>query len=284
MKSSLFLVVLFLMPNFAQAAPARACSAPAKDEPVVYANDFHWGQSRDDQKKKFDWLYSSGKRLQGRMYYNEASKGYELNQPYGIVKVDPQFIASVTRHLEISLQRQYAENIFFPDMGHSHFYVPEKEWPALKDEPERNKLYERMFALRSLKILYHTAEQLQVKSGEHSEGPFPQDPVLLWRYFSRNVFGDNAGGENVAILFNGPDGYNSVSNVPGYFLYSAGFNVSASKDGCFPFQQDGKTLYFDLSLEDLPYDNSNGDGDTSLKRSMASEHNLLRDPASKRVK
>ncbi|MGZ3694150.1 MAG: hypothetical protein ACXWQO_08110 [Bdellovibrionota bacterium] len=281
MKFTLSLFALLLIPHVAEAKADPRCLPPAKDEPVVYMNEFHWGQSREDQKKNFEWLYNTGKRLFGRAYFNETTNSYEVSQPHGIVKLDPKFIASVTRHLEIALDRQYAENIFFPDMGHSHFYVPEKEWPAIANEPVRSKVYEKLFALRSLKILYHTAEQLQVKPGEHSEGPFPQDPVLLWRYFSRNVFGDNDGGENVAILFNGPTGYNSISDVAGYHLYSAGFYVSASKDGCFSYQHDGKKYYFDLSIDEMPYDNSKGDDQGAVNKTLLPLM-LIREPASKR--
>lgn len=272
MKLPLFLLVFALFPNFTEAKGEDRCQPAGKDDPVVYGNEFSWGQSREDQRKNFDTIYNSGKRLLGRAYFNEATKSFEISQDSGKVKIDPKFIASITRHLEISLERQYAENIFFPDMGHSHFYIPASDWALLEKEPLRHKLYEKMFALRSLKILYHTAEQLQVKPGERSQGPFPQDPVLLWRYFARNVLGDNNGGENLAILFRGPEGYNSVSDVAGYHLYSAGFYVSASKDGCFPFQANGKTLYFDIATEEMPYDNSKGGGDSRLRRSTASEH------------
>ncbi|MGE3263393.1 MAG: hypothetical protein AB7K68_16565 [Bacteriovoracia bacterium] len=277
------LALLFaLAPTLALAEAGRRCEKPAKEEPVVYSNEFHWGQNRSDMQKNFEMIYESGKRLLGRAYYNEASHGYEMSAPYGVVKVDPKFIASVTRHLEISLQRGYAEQIFFPDMGHSHFYIPEKEWPALAAEQSRSKLYEKLFALRSLKILYHTAEQLQVKPGERSEGPFPQDPVLLWRYFSRNVFADNNGGENVGILFRGPQGYNSVGEVEGYNLYSAGFYVSASKDGCFPYSFKGKTYYFDLAIEEMPYDNSKGE--EGSRKSIFAEKKSARVPASTKKK
>lgn len=266
------LLLACLVPSLAFAKGEARCLPPEKDEPVVYSNEFSWGQSREEMQKNFETLYASEKRLFGRAYFNESSKKFEMAEPYGPVALDPKFIASVTRHLEIALERGYAENIFFPDMGHSHFYVPEKEWPAFENEKDRTKLYERLFALRSLKILYHTAEQLKIRGGARGNEEFPQDPTLLWRYFSRNVFADNNGGENVAVIFRGPEGYNSVNEVEGYRLYSAGFYVSASRNGCFPFQIKGKKYYFDLAIAEMPYDNSKG-GDAALKakRDVASQ-------------
>jgi hypothetical protein len=50
-----------------------------------------------------------------------------------------------------------------------------------------------------------------------------------------------------------------VTGLPGHRDWSAGFNISASQDGCFAYQHKGQTIYFDLSLHDLPYETTNGD-------------------------
>lgn len=255
MKSILFCSLLLLSPL---ALADNRCAAPQEGEKIAYMGEFPWGQSREDMKKNFETFYESGKRLFGRAYLDADGKTYIFTEPYGKIKLNPTFIASVRRHIETSLERSYSEFVFFPDMGHAHLHIPEKDWPPFDGIADRNKFYEKVFDLRSLKILYHTAEQLRVRPGERSEGPFPQDPKLLWRYFSRNVFGDNNGGENVAILFEDKPGYNTVGEVKGYHSYSAGFYLSASKDGCFPFEYNGKTYYFDIAVAEMPYDPNKG--------------------------
>jgi hypothetical protein len=262
MKLPLFITLCFALTAVSAWADESRCQPPKEGEKIAYLDDFHWGQSREDMKKNFETQYNSGKRLFGRAHLDTDGKTYIFSEPYGKIKLNKTFIASVRRHIEIALDRGYAESIFFPDMGHSHLYIPESDWPALDKIDARNKFYEAVFSLKSLRILYHTAEQLQVREGERSQGPFPQDPMLLWRYFARNVFGDNGGGENVSILFEQPPAYNTVSDVKGYHVYSAGFYLSASKDGCFAYEHGGKTYYFDIAVAEMPSDPNNGTGGT----------------------
>lgn len=254
MQIFFLLLTAFLLPfESAQGGPER-CGKPAVGEKVVYSDDFKRSYSLEEMAAAFKETYESGARLKGRAYYDEAAKSYVIPHHSGPVKIDQAFIQSVRRHIEISLERRYADFIFFPDMGHSHLHIPAEDYEGLKSVAPQNKMYEKMFAYRRLQMLYHTAEKLVVRPGEYSNGDFPQDPVLLWRYFSRNPVGDNNGGENVKIFFNlaEPNKYNTVKDIPGHREYSAGFDISASKDGCFPYQHNGQKYYFDLSLESLP--------------------------------
>jgi hypothetical protein len=245
------LLLLWALP--AQASRER-CRVPAPSEPIVYSDDFKAEYKLDEMAKAFQDNYESGKRLKGRAYYDEKLRSYVMPHHTGPVKIDKNFIRSVTRHVELSLERRYADFIFFPDMGHSHLFFPDKDYNRLKFIEPFNAMYEAFFAYKEMKVLYHTAEKLSVKLGERGRDGFPQDPVLLWRYFSRNPVGDNQGGENVYVLFQSaePHKYNTVKDVLGHSEYSAGFDLSASKDGCFPYQQGGKTFFFDISLESLP--------------------------------
>lgn len=252
----LLLLVSLLALNTAEGAKAvRArCQAPAANEPFVYSDDFKMGFTLEEMGKAFEENYQSGKRLKGRAYYDEAQRTLVMPHSTGMVKIDDAFIRSVTRHVELALERRYADYLFFPDMGHSHLFIPTKDYDRLKSVTPISRMYEGFFAYRGLKMLYHTAEKLTVKLGERGVDGFPQDPVLLWRYFARNPVGDNDGGENVFPLFQSadPKKYNTVKDVPGHSEYSAGFDISASKDGCFPYRYQGKTFFFDLSLESLP--------------------------------
>lgn len=252
----LLILLAVTQPCLALAQSSFPCAPQAENEPLVYLSDFKWGMSLEAMGKKFDFIYASGKRLKGRAYYDEKERAYLVQKNNGTVRLTPEFLRNVRRHIEIALERRYADYVFFPDMGHSHLYIPEAEWPPIQEIPgERvHELYTKMLALPSLKVLYHTAEQLGVKEGERNNGPFPQDKILLWRYFTRNPVGDNTTGENVAPVFAFTNNvYNTVGELKGHASWSAGFSISASKDGCFAYTAPGgKELRFDLSLDDLP--------------------------------
>ena len=54
---------------------------------------------------------------------------------------------------------------------------------------------------------------------------------------------------------------NTVSRADeGYHYWSAGFNISGSEKGCFPYIVNGQTYYFDISLTDLPSPPGEGEG------------------------
>lgn len=246
--------IFFLFP-LAAFAQNPNCERPSATEPVFYSNEFRFGQTLPQIKETFERTYQSGKRLKGRAYFDEKLDSFVFNKDGSLVKIDPLFLKSVTRHIEIALERRYADYLVFSDMGHSHFYIPQKDWESLKRYTEQQPLlYEKMMALRSLKILYHTAEQLTVKPGQRSDGPFPQDPELLWRYFSRNPVGDNQGGENIAPYFAFGKKYNTVDELAGHQSWSAGFYFTATKNGCFSYSHQGQTFYYDLSLQHFPPD------------------------------
>lgn len=256
----LIFALMLAVPESRAASPD--CGKPGPDEPVVYASDFKWGMSLSEMKERFSFIYESGKRLKGRAYYDAAEKAYVYESRTGKVRLTERFLKNVSRHIEIALERRYADFAFFPDMGHSHLFIPERDWAKLKDIPanQQHVFYERVYALPGLKVLYHTAEQLAVLEGERGNQSFPQNAELLWRYFSRNPVGDNATGENVAPQFAFGESYNTLRDLKGHHYYSAGFNISASKNGCFVYRTpDGKELRFDLSPEDLPYDGSGAD-------------------------
>ena len=262
------LLAAFTLP--ALASEPLPCPPQAPDEPLLYMSELPWGQSLEQMREKFAWVYASGKRLKGRAHL-DAAGNYVAQKASGPVRIPAALIRNVRRHIEISLERRYADFVFFPDMGHSHFFLPEAAWDAIHGNPalKDHEAYEKMLELPSLKVLYHTAEQLAVREGKKGDGPFPQDKTLLWRYFSRNPIGDNETGENVAPHFAfHNDNYNTVHELRGHRSYSAGFSISASKDGCFAYTApDGKVYRYDLGLEDLPYSSGNGgDLGASLRR------------------
>lgn len=231
------------------------CKPELANEPVVYADDFKWNMSLEDIQKSSDEMYQSNKRLKARAYYDETLKSFVLpNSPVqgGVVRIPEAFITAVTKHVEKAFERKYIDAVMFPDMGHSHFMVPQKYYDKeLRDIPvnKMNTMYEKMMAYKDMKVVYHTAEQLKTTDGEDQLLPGKK---LQWRYYTRNLIGHNNTNPDLEI-FNATEtsDANTMHEIPGYFWWGAGFNIHASKGGCFSFMKDGKKMYFDLSLKDL---------------------------------
>lgn len=234
----------------------RRCTPQTDNEPLLYSDDFKWYFTLPEMAAKYEEIYTSGKRLWRRAYFDPASGDFIL--PYddirgGNVVLSRRAILSIRRHIETALSKGYAQFIFFPDMGHSHFYISEQVWKEKYDHIPMSKqslIYEGLLSDPNLKVLYHTAEQL--KTLDDNKRPL-NDQQIQWRYYTRNIVGDNEALGALEIHNAIPSGSwaNTMGQYPGHFLWSAGFNISASQDGCFPFVVNGQTYYFDISLYDL---------------------------------
>ncbi|MBW2524668.1 MAG: hypothetical protein JRI23_10855 [Deltaproteobacteria bacterium] len=240
------------------------CTPPADDEPVVYSNDFHWNYTTEEMAARFDEIYVSGKRLAERARVEEETG--ELILPIfegwgSRVVLSRRLVENVTAHIEIALERGYAEHVFFPDMGHSHFFIPQERYDAEYASvpvPEIALKLTRMMDDPELLVLYHTAEQLKMLDEEEQVLP---DEWIQWRHETRNVVGDNDGQGRIELLQNPDSAANTSRDYPGYRYHGAGFNVSASAAGCFPYMQNGELRWYDLSLSDLPYLSDGGADD-----------------------
>jgi len=236
----------------------RCINNPQDFENIVTQSDFKWGISHAANRAKETEIYQSGKRLYLRAYYDQAKGAYVLPHTLigeeSVITLTKQFIDSVTHHIEIGLRNKYSEAIVFSDMGHSHLYFPidhwEKEYKDFVNASPQSKIYEKMLSDKKLRVLYHTAEQIKLKENDQ----ILTDPWAQWRYHSRNVMGYTNGQRGLEVLYAKDNKrYNTVIEVEGFHRWSAGFNISASKKGCFPYQVNGETRYFDISLESLPY-------------------------------
>lgn len=241
----------------------RRCGPEDPKATPVYSSDFKWGYALPEMKARYEEMYTSGKRLGRRAFWNQKTGRLEL--PYddgrgGAVVLPEQFVRSVIGHIEAASAASYIDAVFFPDMGHSHFLVPEKIWKDKLDSypVERfSQLYTAMMSEPKLEVLYHTAEQLKTRE---EDGTLVTDARTQFRYQTRNIVGGNPGG--LKVLQNPESRANTVGDVSGYFWWGAGFNLSASQDGCFAASVGGKTVRFDLSLFDLePSPESMGGGD-----------------------
>jgi len=254
------ITLLSLLSLSAVAAPTiivnkENCAKPIEQEEVLRSSEFSWGVELSEIKKKYDEVYEKGLRLKERAYLN----GDQVILPIsllggerGEVKLSERFLKSVIGHVEEGLKRKYVDAIIFPDMGHSHLFVDLKFYnEVLKQIPikQNDKRYELMLNHPETRFLYHTAEQLEVKD---DEGKLLEDRHIQWRFFTRNLVGHNKAQGKIELLHNEKHKHNTARDYDeGFRYWGAGFNISATKNGCFAFVDKGVTKYFDLSLKDL---------------------------------
>jgi hypothetical protein len=241
-----------------QAGPAASddprCRPETDADPKIYTGDFHWGYTLPELLQRFPEMYAAPKRLPRRAFWNAAEKRFEL--PYladngGNVALPQSFIQAVAHHIEDAGKADVVDAVFFPDMGHSHFLIPEKRWKEKYDAypvSRFSRLYEDLFRDPALEVLYHTAEQLKTRN---EDGSMVDDARTKRRYETRNIVGRNDGTRGLRVLVNPQSAANTVSDVPGYFWWGAGFNISADENGCFSAELKGRIVRFDLSLYDL---------------------------------
>lgn len=246
-------VALLAMP--ADAADLNRCRPESAQDAKLYSSDLAWGQPFADMMALYGRIYKSGKRLPKRAYWDSVRGGYFLPYQQGSgqpVPINENFIGALRTHLEKGLQRKYADAVFFSDLGHSHMLIPlAKSEDYRKISADRmDEFYTRAFSDPDIRFLYHTAEQLDMSGG---------DLHLVWRQFNRNLVGENKANGEVHVEAGYHEKAHTLRDVAGYYWWSAGFNVSASQDGCFAFQTpDGGTAYFDISLYDLESENIGG--------------------------
>ena len=245
-------------------AQQTRCAPPDKYERALSYGDFRWYYAKDQMDEKYAEIYDSGQRLIDRARWNEKTHSYELvyrsSRYRKPVPITSRFIDSVRSHIERALQLGYTRHIFFPDMGHAHLLISKPYYDeVIRHIPvaQQHEVYIRALAHPETRFLYHTAEQLEMLDERHELLP---GKYLGWRYYTRNLVGRNNSDGIIDIHRNLESMANTVCQVKSPHRYwSAGFHVSASKDGCFSYQQDDKTYRFDISLRDLPgYADSDG--------------------------
>ncbi|MBX3019199.1 MAG: hypothetical protein KF767_15035 [Bdellovibrionaceae bacterium] len=251
------------------------CAREGANDPRLHSNDFHWNFSLPEMIEKFREIYSGAKRLPDRAYWDE-NRG-SLMLPFGAdrgghVELPYRFVLSVIRHVETAFRNDYIDGLFFPDMGHSHFLIPEAKYAAeYRNSPvkEMSKTYNRFFHDPELLVVYHTAEQLRMTDDNSQLLP---DRRLQWRFFSRNLVGDNRAKGELALVQNPTHKHNTTGGLPGYYWWGAGFNISANEKGCIAYERNGRIEYFDLSLEDLKPEGGGADYQSSPVPNFLDKH------------
>lgn len=239
-------------------AKSRCDMAKSEPAPVLYANSFHFNMSLEEVDAAYVKTYASEERLLAHALY-DAEKNHFISKKADEFLVFPEaYIKAVILHVENSLRLNYVRYIFFPDMGHSHMFVPQDYFDnVVQASGAKSALESLNIILKApgLKTLYHTAEQLRLIDDDKK---VLEDRYLQWRFYTRNPIIDNNGHIEIATNFDAKGGHNTVHHLAGH-KYFSGFNLSANKKGCFPFEDaQGQIQYFDLSGWDLPYDCSGG--------------------------
>ncbi|RZJ25677.1 MAG: hypothetical protein EOO48_13480 [Flavobacterium sp.] len=240
------------MPN----VDLKNCAPERSEDEVLYQSDFpNWGYPLEEIASVYQKAYSSKKRLKNRAYYNPKAKTLILpwyQDQGGDVTLPTPFVKNVAGHIESALQKKVIDAVFFPDMGHSHFFVPQAKY-----DREYAKLgplgdfFRKFLSDKEMKVLYHTAEKIKLV-GEDKK-PLPNERVQ-YRYKTRNLVGKNDGTKEIEFLQNPESVANTAGQMPGYHYWGSGFNLSANRQGCFYFVQAGQKVYFDISLYDLETD------------------------------
>ena len=251
-----FILLLLILSNLSYANIVREekCAKEISSD-YVYSEDFSWGMSLSEIKEKEELIYLSGKRLKERAYTRDGKIFFPVDGEEA--EISFHFIEGLVKQVENAFEQKYVDALIFPDMGHSHFFIPmdiyNKDIKPIKDRKLR---YEKIYSMPELKILYHTAEQLKMVDDDKM---LINDEELIWRYNTRNIVGD-LNGSPLEVIVNKKSAFNTAHDYGAdgeYRYWGAGFNISGSKDGCFSYTRNGNIFYFDISLKDLESKNQN---------------------------
>ena len=253
MKSLILSLSLLFAAVFSQAEINwQNCKAENSIDPIIYSSDFSWDYSLIELRKKSDEIYMSAKRLKNRAYVNAEGQivlPYDISRGGNIV-ITQSFVEQISSHIEQGFQQNIIDAVFFPDMGHSHLFIPQKKYDNFysKFEPNQfSQFYQKLFADTDLKILYHTAEQLKTRD---ENGHLIQDAATINRYQTRNLIGSN-NNKTIFTIQNPESPANTAHDLPNHYYWGAGFNLSAQQNGCFSYRKNGQIHFFDLSMYDL---------------------------------
>lgn len=242
----------------------QRCGPLTAAEKPLYSSEFKWGYDLPGMLEKFVEVYKAPKRLPKRAFWDE--KRQVLKLPYdsgrgGDIVINETFVQTIVRHVERAFELNYIDAVFFPDMGHSHFLIPDRLYQDKYDKYPVNQMslmYQDMFKDPQINILYHTAEQL--KTLDENDRVL-SDPKIQWRFRTRNIVGQNEPTTDLRVLQNPESKANTVGGEAGYNWWGGGFNLSGNQKGCFEYRAHGQIYFFDLSMYDLEPDPASGGWD-----------------------
>lgn len=227
------------------------CSDPFKSsDNVLISKNYPASQTAAQVQLLYTTLLENQERLEYRVMRSETGdykiplvpiNSHGIQNPTNWVPFPEHIAATIIRHTHQALEKNYAQHVFFPDMGHGHFYLPQNKavllnstthndvsrWTSLMNDPE-------------LVILYHTRENYDLsESLTHPDISFYNE--------HRNLLGSWSNPDILQVLA-GPGGTpNTVRVIPN--MASVGtIYFSATAKGCFPFTTNNSPLFLDFSF------------------------------------
>lgn len=237
------LLILWIFVALAQ-AEERPCSPEAIGEATLSRGHIKIVHGVEQARQDFETIYDDPRRLRGRFYKNDSGQILHRWRDTEVV-IPGEFVSRLTERIENALALQYADHLYYADLGHAHLLLPQTVAPQAL-EREGDQLLRSALASLDLGFLFHTAELYKLRAGTAMNGELTSDPWLQWRYHSRNFFAD-ARNPLLTVLFQPPPQYNTVRAIEGYRAVTEVY-FSANKNGCFTYRQNGRTYYFDISL------------------------------------
>ena len=230
-----------------EVARQRCSSSPTRDEAVLITANLRFRQSPEKMIENAKRLYDASERLANRAYF--SSKQQKFIAPYlgqnTFVTIPSRLLESVTRHIETALRLGYVDHIIFSDMGHAHLLAPVDIYEKLRHNPFY-KVLEYFYNHPRSKFIYHTAEQLDFFN-EEIRLPHTNRYIQM-RFYTRSLLAGNQRTGELYPIQTPKHSHNTASSWPGH-RYMVGFDISANKNGCFPYlNRDNKIRYFDFSL------------------------------------
>jgi len=225
-------------------------STPVKrDYKKIHEDDYNWDYSFQDLKQLFDNIYNSGKRLPHHIYYDNNKKNFMMPIDDDCeLEISWDYIFAIICHIEEALAKGMADYIFLPDMGHGHFYLPTNSHVFNSGDTHDydRKVFKEILNSKQIKILYHTAEMF-LFSGK-TEDFTKLSPHEQYRNLTRNLLGSFSPEKNMTRFIRYEFGHPVVQNFDNqYQKVAQDIDISASKDGYFPFSYRGRLYYFDIS-------------------------------------
>ncbi len=228
---------LFVFLLFSLASQANDCSPTHTEETTLSRSEVKMVHSIAEAQRNYDTISSDIRRLKNRLYWSENEHSFFSQN----IKIPNAFTQNVIRKIEAALTNNYADFVYYADLGHFHILIS-------LEESTNSKNLQSALESPQTKFLFHTAELFQFREGDFLSGSFTQDPWMQWRYYSRNFVAVNDSSDNLTVLFAPPPAiYNTVRNLPG-FQEVGTLYFSTNKNGCFQFQHKDQQLKLDMTL------------------------------------
>ena len=217
------------------------------DKEYIYEEDYSWDYSFDEVGKLYEEIYKSGKQLPFPVYYNSHFSSFMMPvTDSSELPVPWDFIFSIICHIEQALEYNMADYIFLPDMGHGHFFLPRNHHLFLQKDISDEQVYTAVLNSKKLKILYHTAEMFLFFGTEREFMKLSSHEQF--RNVTRNLVGSFVECDTMVSYIPYPFGSPVVNSLGSdYRRVAQDIDISANKNGAFPFAWNGKLYYFDIS-------------------------------------